>query len=325
MLRKFIIIAVAILQYSCLSTDRVYLTQEELDQHFKTIADAKFKPKNVAVAVDHSIYFYDQIDQPPHIITEETSTKKRLVKVSQDNTKFAYLNDDNLIEVIDRDGKLITTLEEYQNVQSFDWTEGGKTLYILNDGEVSFYGNTSIIVPEFVYPEESFKFFNPKAVDVRISSENDFAVLVSHSYYDTRTRESKSVFLYKSNGEALSIMQYNYATNIAFTPDNFLKVYKYDFTKNIIDFPYTIETFDRNMQRKEFLKSMYEMPFYLGPIFTRGEVYYTYLGKGNEEDDFQYFVLKTTDYGDEIETYNTLTSEGYEYISMDSKWTDDSF
>ncbi len=52
--------------------------------------------------------------------------------------KFAYLNSDSIIEIVNRDGELIERLTQYKNIQDFDWSYDNQTLYILSNNELFF-------------------------------------------------------------------------------------------------------------------------------------------------------------------------------------------
>ncbi|WP_044209640.1 hypothetical protein [Flammeovirga sp. OC4] len=307
MLRKSIIILVAFLLNSCLVTENVLLTQEELDQHLQNLEDAKFKAKNVAVAIDHSIYFYDIINQPPHLITNETSTKKRDLKVNQDNTKFAYLNDDDLIEIIDQNGSLLAVLEEYSNVQTFDWIEGGKTLYILNGQNVKLYGNTTLEVPAF---ENLQGYYEPEIKDISVSSESDFAFWVTYGYgYTTRN----AIHIVKSNGETLYDLEQVDVEGIAFSPMNDLIIYKDDWSESSV----SLEIYNRDLEYKDNLYKYYaKKGKVIGPIYLENDICFTYVESNENKNKAFKTYLKLED---RLNSFEELPIQDYEYFSMDSK------
>src|SRR6185312_9584066 len=94
----------------------------------------------------------------------------KLVRMSHDHSKFAYLNAGKQIVVVDSTGKQVTTLSQYTQVKCFDWSADDKTLYILNGNTMAYYG-PAMNLPAFSIPSGS----DQSVSWVSVSMQGDFA------------------------------------------------------------------------------------------------------------------------------------------------------
>ncbi|HWZ04837.1 MAG TPA: hypothetical protein VNX40_14570, partial [Mucilaginibacter sp.] len=97
-----------------------------------------------------NIYYVADFTKPVVQVTTDGSAA-RFVKISHDHSKFAYLDFSNDIVIIDNKGTVITTLTQYTSVRAFDWSADDKTLYILNNSTMAYYG-PAMRLPAFAYP-----------------------------------------------------------------------------------------------------------------------------------------------------------------------------
>jgi len=97
---------------------------------------------NIAVIFKNDIYFIHNFYNPSTIekITDSPGHVKKEIKMSYDHQKFAYLNGDGKIEIINRQGELIETLE-FTNINSYNWTKTG-VLYVSRNNTIQFYGGS---------------------------------------------------------------------------------------------------------------------------------------------------------------------------------------
>lgn len=141
-----------------------------------TIDEAQNTPvQNVAFIYNNDVYFAADIDKPATKITN-TGTFKKFIKVSHDHTKFAYLNSLGYVEVVDNTGKLIITLN-YTAIKSFDWTADDKTLYILSNGNMYYYGTALPL--SITYPGVAG--YTTEVLSASVSIKGDFAYVI-HAY-----------------------------------------------------------------------------------------------------------------------------------------------
>ena len=134
--------------------------------------------QNVAFIYNNEVYFLADFDNSAQKITSSGGIKK-FVKVSHDHTKFAYQNVSGNVEIIDKTGKLITTLN-YSGIKSFDWTADDKTLFILSNDNLYYYGtalNLSITYPG-ITPG-----YTTEILSASISLKGDFAYIIHYSAY----------------------------------------------------------------------------------------------------------------------------------------------
>jgi hypothetical protein len=131
--------------------------------------------KNVAFIYNGNVYYAADFTRPITQVTTDGSAAK-FVKVSHDHSKFAYLNSINQITIVDNKGSLIATLSQYTQVKSFDWSADDKTLYILNDNGIAYYG------PAMKLPSISYQSFESlsdlEVVSASVSMTGDIAYVV---------------------------------------------------------------------------------------------------------------------------------------------------
>ncbi len=152
-----------------------YISKEDVRKIDSTVHPAI---KNVAFIYNNNIYYAADLNKPVTQVTTDGSALK-LVKMSHDYSKFAYLNASNRIVVIDNKGSVITTLSQYTQVKSFDWSADDKTLYILNGNAMAYYG-TSMNLPAFTYPG-IVNGSTTEVLSVSVSMQGDLAYVV-HGY-----------------------------------------------------------------------------------------------------------------------------------------------
>jgi len=133
---------------------------------------------NIALISENDVYYLADIEAVPQKITETPENTKSQIAVSHSGKKFAYLNKDNQIEVIDSTGTVLNILSSYTDVKSFDWSEDDSTLYILNGNSLSFYGPdmdiptlTSPSIPNYAFEEFT---------SLSISSGGDLAYTIKY-------------------------------------------------------------------------------------------------------------------------------------------------
>lgn len=134
--------------------------------------------KNVAFIYKNNIFYAADLNKPVAQITTDGSALK-LVKMSHDYSKFAYLNASNRIVIIDNKGNAITTLSQYAQVKSFDWSPDDKTLYILNGNAMAYYG-VNMNLPAFNYPGIK-NGSTTEVLSASVSIQGDLAYVV-HGY-----------------------------------------------------------------------------------------------------------------------------------------------
>jgi hypothetical protein len=131
--------------------------------------------KNIAFIYKNNIYYAADIDQPVKQITTNGSAFK-FVKMTHAHNKFAYMNASNRIVVVDDKGSVITTLAQYTQVKSFDWSADDKTLYILNGDAMAYYGPT-MNLPAIAYPG-IINGSTEEVLSASVSMKGDFAYVV---------------------------------------------------------------------------------------------------------------------------------------------------
>jgi hypothetical protein len=125
--------------------------------------------KNVAFIYKGNIYYVADFTKPAVQITNDGSSSK-LVRMSHDHTKYAYLNALKQVVVVDNTGKQIAVLTQYSQVKCFDWSADDKTLYILNGNAMVYYG-AAMNLPAFSIPSGS----EQSLVWVSVSMQGDLA------------------------------------------------------------------------------------------------------------------------------------------------------
>ncbi len=134
--------------------------------------------KNAAFIYNGNVYYVADFDQPATQVSKD-GTAFKFVKMSHDHSKFAYQNNSNIIVIIDNKGNIITTLSQYSQVKSFDWSADDKTLYVLNGSAMVYYG-PSLNLPDFSYPGIP-NGATMEVLSASVSMKGDFAYVV-HGY-----------------------------------------------------------------------------------------------------------------------------------------------
>jgi len=163
---------------------------------------------NVAFIYKNNIYYATDFTKPVTQITSDGSASK-FVRMSHDHTKFAYLNASNVIEIVDNKGALVTTLPQYTQVKSFDWTADDKTLYILNNSAMAYYG-TSLNLPDFTGPGGVVGSV-VEVLSASVSMQGDFAYVV-HTFDFNNGDQYSLVINPANNGKSISYTDPNQAT-----------------------------------------------------------------------------------------------------------------
>ncbi len=173
---------------------------------------------NVAFTYNNDIYYAADIDKTPVRITTSGGTKK-FIKMSHDHTKFAYQDAANYIEIVDNTGKLITTLTQYTQVKAFDWSADDKTLYILNNGLMVYYG-PAMALPAITYPGV-IAGYSTEIVSASVSMTGDFAYIIhywAYSYGDKyrlviKPAGKTNVITYDNNSITYTMNYVNFSAN----------------------------------------------------------------------------------------------------------------
>ena len=136
---------------------------------------------NVAFIYNSNIYYVSDFTKPAVQVTSDGSADK-YVRMSHDHSKFAYLNSSNIIKVVDAKGAVLTTLSQYTDVRSFDWSADDKTLYILNNSEMVYYG-PAMNLPDFTGPGNVVGSI-VEVLSASVSMQGDFAYVVHTFTFD---------------------------------------------------------------------------------------------------------------------------------------------
>jgi hypothetical protein len=172
---KYISICVltSLLLFSC-SKDNPFVPKEVIDE---LIENQNIDIQNVSFIYNNDIYFLTNFEDSPEQITNSPSIGKSKIKMSFDYQKFAYLNANGIIEIIDRNGNLQQQLTQYTNIKSFDWSYDNTTLYILNNNQLVFSGST-MNVPTLTYPSSIPSNVQKDIVGCTISISGDLAYII---------------------------------------------------------------------------------------------------------------------------------------------------
>ncbi|MEO3404409.1 hypothetical protein AAFN85_10925 [Mucilaginibacter sp. CAU 1740] len=154
--------------------------------------------ENVVFVYNSELYLMADFAAKPLRITN-SGVPKKFVKGSHDHTKFAYLSSGNIIEIVDKTGKLITTLTNYNDVRNFDWSADDKTLYIVNGESIAFYG-PALKVPSITYEGGYYEF-----ISAAISDKGDFAYILKK--YNFSALDQYEVVIKPANGGTMKIFK----------------------------------------------------------------------------------------------------------------------
>lgn len=154
--------------------------------------------QNVVFVYNNELYLMADFDTKPVRITN-SGVPKKFIKSSHDHTKFAYLSSGNVIEIVDKTGKVITTLSNYKDVRNFDWSADDKTLYIVNGGSIAFYG-PALKVPSITYEGGYYDF-----ISAAISDKGDFAYILKK--YNFSALDQYEVVIKPAGGGTMKIFK----------------------------------------------------------------------------------------------------------------------
>lgn len=172
-----LIVVVTLLAWGCQKGPYPYISKEDTKK-----IDSAIHPgiKNAAFIYQNNVYYVPDFDKPVIQITSDGSAVK-LIKMSHDHSKFAYLNFLNNIVIVDDKGNNIATLTQYSQVKTFDWSPDDKTLYILNGNTMVYYG-PDMHLPAFTYPGIPLGSLQ-EVLCVSVSMQGDFAYTVHGNNY----------------------------------------------------------------------------------------------------------------------------------------------
>lgn len=192
-----LIVVITLLALGCQKGPYPYISKEDT----KKIDSAIHKPiKNAAFIYQNNVYYVPDFDKPVIQITSDGSAA-RLIKMSHDHSKFAYMNSLNNIIIVDDNGNNITTLTQYTQIKTFDWSPDDKTLYILNGNTLAYYG-PSMNLPAFAYPGITLG-SDTEVLCAAVSAQGDFAYTV-HGYNFIDGDKYVLVIVPANNGQVVS-------------------------------------------------------------------------------------------------------------------------
>lgn len=163
--------------FSCQKADNPYVSKSVIDS---LIAKKNPIMKNVAFIFNNDVYYLPAFDKAPVRITNSQTNFKKFVSMSHNYKKFAYLNSNNNIVIVDDKGVQLAILTQFNKVKSFDWSMDDATLYILNDNMMVYYG-PSMNLPAIDYPGINWA-TTPEVLSASVSSTGDFAY-VFYAFY----------------------------------------------------------------------------------------------------------------------------------------------
>lgn len=143
--------------------------------------------ENIGIIKKNDIYYYEYLDRGSIQITNTPDSIKTDLRMSYDHQKFAYKNEDGIIEIVDRSGNSIEKLIDYTNVKSFDWSADSQTLWMLNNNTIEFYG-PEMDIPELTFPDVSNGNYPMINIDMlSISSTGDLAYVAFFEWYPNQS------------------------------------------------------------------------------------------------------------------------------------------
>ena len=192
-----ILFILAVFASACQKGPYPYISKAQVAQ----IDSAAHPPiKNAAFVYNGNIYYVTDFTKSVTQITTDGSAAG-VVRISHDFTKFAYINYSGSITIVSNKGALITTLSQYTNVDSFDWSADDKTLYILVNSTMYYYG-PPLSLPAFTYP--GIPNGEPtNVISASVSIKGDFAYVVHYFDY-TDGDEYELVVAPANNGKVFS-------------------------------------------------------------------------------------------------------------------------
>ncbi len=206
--------AIILLGSGCQKGEYPYISKSEVNNLFAIQNPAV---QNVAFIYNNDVYYMADFDKPAQKVTNSIGLKK-FVKMSHDHTKFAFMDGSNFIEVVDNKGKLITTITQYNQVKIFDWSADDKTLYILNNAQMVYYG-PAMSLP-ITYPG-IIAGYSTEVLSASVSVGGDFAYIIhayAYSYGDVyklviKPAGSTAVIVYNNNDYPYSMNYVNFSSN----------------------------------------------------------------------------------------------------------------
>lgn len=151
----------------------------------KSVIEELIKLKNpdvehVALIYKNDVYYLENLSKPGKRITNTPNITKRLIKMSHDHKKFAYLEYySGSIAITDLNGEVTARISQYADIKSFDWSADDKTLYILNGDKIVYYG-PDMKLPEITY-NGLVSGMSMEVLSASVSIQGDLAYVI-HGY-----------------------------------------------------------------------------------------------------------------------------------------------
>lgn len=137
-------ILLTLLLVSSCAEDSPFLTKKEATKiinDLTTERDPFHGIKDVVAIINNDVYYFARLDSVPKQITFTPTQIKKMVKLSADKSRIAYINSAGNPVIIGIDGKLIKTLTQYNYIDQMDWAKQQNTLYLLSGNKVYTYGD----------------------------------------------------------------------------------------------------------------------------------------------------------------------------------------
>jgi len=186
-----LIVVITLLAFGCQKDPYPYISKEDTKKIDSAIHPAI---KNAAFIYQNNVYYVPDFDKPVIQITSDGSAVK-LIKMSHDHSKFAYMDILNNIIVVDNKGNNIATLSQYKQAKCFDWSPDDKTLYILNGNTMAYFG-PDMNLPAFTHPGLP-TVFGMEVLCAAVSTQGDFAYIYHANLIDGDKYE---LFIVPANG-----------------------------------------------------------------------------------------------------------------------------
>jgi hypothetical protein len=158
---------------SCDKTENPYVDKQVIEALIKA---QNPEVEHVAVIYNKDIYYLSNLAQAGIRVTNTPGNSKTFVKMSHNHKQFAYLDGSGTIVIVNLQGQVVTTLPQYGDVKSFDWSADDKTLYILNNNEIAYYG-PSMNLPEITY-NGLISGMSMEVLSASVSMQGDLAYII---------------------------------------------------------------------------------------------------------------------------------------------------
>ena len=281
-LRQVIHFFLIIALFGCESSFINVLSDKEVEQITQYLEEENNSHiDNIVLIKDNDVYLMRDADKNSLIkLTEDSGNERENVKISYDNQKIIYFEENVGVVFIDTAGNILDIADDILEFDQMDWLPDNESIYYLNNNKLFAYGS------DREFPELTINVFGQykRIISASVSTNGDIAYIQAYNgTYGTDTRlyvklndENQTNFYTQGNPEYPNRLAY-----VNFSPDGESMILGYQHI-NYDTYPVKVEIYEDPIDESPI--KTYENSYGLAtPCFSK-ELNYLISGYGTSSD-----------------------------------------